>query len=231
MLGNEEDFTACLGLEVEGADENLTELDSAAFRAMIERASAEFPNFAVVATTLRAVHSATVNDWSAIAWSRRPGFVEATPRPDLEILDRVGGGDSFASGLVYGLLEHGDLQTGGRVRRRARRARDDDARRHLDGNARRGRGARPRRRRPRRDALAVDREARVRVEEVERPRVDRDFDRVAFADARVRAETSDERRLRRAGALGEWSRVRSSPTSSANSRTSSVTAGRASTEK
>jgi 2-dehydro-3-deoxygluconokinase len=110
MIGNEEDFTASLGLEVEGADENLTELDTAAFRRMIERASTEFPNFAVVATTLRAVHSATVNDWSAIAWSRDAGFVEATGRRGLEILDRVGGGDSFASGLIYGLLELGDLQ-------------------------------------------------------------------------------------------------------------------------
>jgi len=110
MIGNEEDFTACLGLEVEGVDENLTELDTASFRAMIERASAEFPNFAVVATTLRGVRSATVNDWSAIAWSRDEGFVEATPRPGLEILDRVGGGDSFASGLIYGLLDQPSLQ-------------------------------------------------------------------------------------------------------------------------
>jgi 2-dehydro-3-deoxygluconokinase len=111
MLGNEEDFTACLGLDVEGVDDNLTDLDTAAFRAMIERASVEFPNFKVIATTLRSVRSATVNDWSAIAWSSDSGFVEATPRPDLEILDRVGGGDSFASGLIYGLMHHGDLQT------------------------------------------------------------------------------------------------------------------------
>jgi 2-dehydro-3-deoxygluconokinase len=110
MLGNEEDFTVCLGLVVEGVDENLTELDTPSFRAMIERASVEFPNFSVVATTLRAVRSATINDWSAIAWSRGRGFAEATPRPNLEILDRVGGGDSFASGLIYGLLELGDLQ-------------------------------------------------------------------------------------------------------------------------
>jgi 2-dehydro-3-deoxygluconokinase len=110
MLGNEEDFTACLGLEVEGVDEELTALDTGAFRGMIERAVAEFPGFAVVATTLRAVRSATVNDWSAIAWSRSTGFVEATPRVGLEVLDRVGGGDSFASGLVYGLLEHDDLR-------------------------------------------------------------------------------------------------------------------------
>ena len=78
MIGNEEDFTACLGLEVQGADENLRDLDTAAFRKMIEQAAQEFPNFAVVATTLRTVHSATVNDWSAIAWSAATGFVEAT---------------------------------------------------------------------------------------------------------------------------------------------------------
>ena len=85
MIGNEEDFTACLGFEVEGADENLTEPRHAARSAtMIERAAAEFPNFAVVATTLRTVRSATVNDWSAIAWSRdgglRRGDAPAGPR-------------------------------------------------------------------------------------------------------------------------------------------------------
>ena len=148
MIGNEEDFTACLGLEVEGADENLSELDTGSFRAMIDRATQEFPNFAVVATTLRTVRSATVNDWSAVAWSRDAGFVEATPRPGLEILDRVGGGDSFASGLIYGLLRALRPAARGRVRCRPRSARDDDARRHLDGEPRRGRGARARRGRP-----------------------------------------------------------------------------------
>jgi 2-dehydro-3-deoxygluconokinase len=109
MIGNEEDFTACLGLHVEGVDDNLTDLDTAAFRAMIEQAAAEFPNFKVIATTLRGVKSATINDWGAVGWSRETGFVEATARPGLEILDRVGGGDSFASGLIYGLIKHGDL--------------------------------------------------------------------------------------------------------------------------
>ena len=71
---------------------------------MISAAAGGYPNFAVVATTLRAVRSATMNDWGAIAWSADEGFVEATARPGLEILDRVGGGDSFASGLIYGLL-------------------------------------------------------------------------------------------------------------------------------
>jgi len=107
---NEEDFTACLGLAVEGVDAHLSKLEAPSFRRMIANAVEEFPNFAVVATTLRSVTSATVNDWSAIAWSRDAGFVAATPRSGLEIMDRVGGGDSFASGLIYGLLEHGDLQ-------------------------------------------------------------------------------------------------------------------------
>jgi len=109
LIGNEEDFTACLGLHVSGVDESLRGLDPAAFEAMIGEATAQFPNLQVVATTLREVHSATRNDWGAVAWSRESGFVHATPRRDLEILDRVGGGDSFASGLIYGLLESGDL--------------------------------------------------------------------------------------------------------------------------
>jgi 2-dehydro-3-deoxygluconokinase len=109
MIGNEEDFTASLGFEVEGTDEQLSELSTAAFRAMIEQAAARYPNFSVIATTLRTVRTATVNDWAAVAWGRGVGFAESTPRPGLEILDRVGGGDSFASGLLYGLMELGDL--------------------------------------------------------------------------------------------------------------------------
>lgn len=109
MIGNEEDFTASLGFEVPGTDESLADLDAANFRRMIEAVTKEYDNFRVVATTLRTVRSATVNDWGAVAWSADSGFVEATHRPGLEILDRVGGGDSFASGLVYGLMEHGDL--------------------------------------------------------------------------------------------------------------------------
>src|SRR4051794_29576315 len=78
ILGNEEDFTACLGLAVEGVDAHLSKLEAPSFRRMIANAVEEFPNFAVVATTLRSVTSATVNDWSAIAWSRDAGFVAAT---------------------------------------------------------------------------------------------------------------------------------------------------------
>jgi len=104
MIGNEEDFTASLGFEIEGVDENLTDLDVASFRGMIENVQAAYPNFQVIGTTMRSVHTATINDWGAIAWSKDEGFAEATHRERLEILDRVGGGDSFASGLIYGLM-------------------------------------------------------------------------------------------------------------------------------
>ncbi|MCL3777317.1 MULTISPECIES: sugar kinase [unclassified Actinomyces] len=110
MIGNEEDYTASLGYEVEGVDANLSQLDTSSFERMIEKVVAEFDSFKVTATTLRQVRTATVNDWAAIAWSREGGFVRSTERPGLEVLDRVGGGDSFASGLIYGLMELGDLQ-------------------------------------------------------------------------------------------------------------------------
>lgn len=111
MIGNEEDFTASLGFEVEGVDESLSDLDSSAFAAMINRVAQEFPNFKVIGTTMRGVKTATVNDWGAIAWSPATGVVEAVHRPDLEIMDRVGGGDSFASGLIFGLLDGQPLET------------------------------------------------------------------------------------------------------------------------
>lgn len=108
MIGNEEDFTACLGLEVKGVDANLSKLDAANFRAMIGEAVQAYPNFQVVATTLRAVKSAGINDWGAVAWMDGK-FAEAVHRPNLEIFDRVGGGDSFASGLIYGLMKTNDI--------------------------------------------------------------------------------------------------------------------------
>jgi 2-dehydro-3-deoxygluconokinase len=111
MIGNEEDFTACLGLTVPDTSEDLRDLSTANFRHMIGEAVEKFPNFKVVATTLRGVHSATINDWAAIAWSAKEGFVESISRPELEIFDRVGGGDSFASGLIYGLMELESLQS------------------------------------------------------------------------------------------------------------------------
>jgi 2-dehydro-3-deoxygluconokinase len=110
MLGNEEDFTACLGFSVPDTDAALSELEVDNFKAMIREVTKEYGNFGVVATTLRTVRSATVNDWGAVAWADGE-FAEATHRPALEILDRVGGGDSFASGLIYGLLSGYDLAT------------------------------------------------------------------------------------------------------------------------
>jgi 2-dehydro-3-deoxygluconokinase len=103
MLGNEEDFSAALGFHIDGVDEHLRELDPAKFKQMIGQAVDAYPNFRVVATTLRNATTATVNDWGAIAWMGGE-FYAAPNRERLEIWDRVGGGDSFASGLLYGLL-------------------------------------------------------------------------------------------------------------------------------
>ena len=150
MIGNEEDFTASLGFEVEGVDEHLSDVPVESFKKtldayprahdgfratyyamggqsgthvdapahfapdgkyldelpldeMIEAVRREFPNFQAVATTLRAVKSATVNDWSAVLWCDGE-FHSSRKYKELEIMDRVGGGDSFASGLIYGFL-------------------------------------------------------------------------------------------------------------------------------
>jgi 2-dehydro-3-deoxygluconokinase len=109
MIGNEEDFTASLGFQVEGVDEHLSQLDVGAFQHMINQVVRTYPNFSVTATTLRTVRTATRNDWGAICWADGR-FHQAPARPDLEILDRVGGGDSFASGLIYGFLTFNDPQ-------------------------------------------------------------------------------------------------------------------------
>lgn len=107
MIGNEEDFTACLGLEVEGNDAGLKTLNIDGYKAMLENAVKVYPNWKVVATTLRTVKTASINDWSAICYSDG-NIYESNKYDGLEILDRVGGGDSFASGLVYGLMTTGD---------------------------------------------------------------------------------------------------------------------------
>jgi 2-dehydro-3-deoxygluconokinase len=103
MLGNEEDFTTALGFPVAGAGDGYTRLDPGAYRAMIDAVTREYPELAVVATTLRVARSASVNDWGAVCYC--DGRLEqARTRPELAIYDRIGGGDSFASGLIYGLL-------------------------------------------------------------------------------------------------------------------------------
>src|SRR5690606_29641581 len=103
LFGNEEDFGACLGFEVEGLDPSLSALDPARFGRMMAEVTQAYRNLAVVATTLRVARTATRNDWGAVCFADGEVHV-ATVRPDLEILDRVGGGDSFAAGFVYGLL-------------------------------------------------------------------------------------------------------------------------------
>jgi 2-dehydro-3-deoxygluconokinase len=103
MLVNEEDFTACLGLDVAGLDKDLSNLRVRNFHRMIESALEHFPNLKVIATTLRNAKTATVNDWGAVCYAGGE-FYRATTRENLEIFDRIGGGDSFASGLIYGFL-------------------------------------------------------------------------------------------------------------------------------
>jgi 2-dehydro-3-deoxygluconokinase len=103
MLGNEEDFTTALGFAIEGVGEGYTRLDAAAYRPMIEAVMREYPDLSVVATSLRVAHSASLNDWGALCFCE--GRLEqARTRTELAIYDRIGGGDSFASGLIYGLL-------------------------------------------------------------------------------------------------------------------------------
>ena len=107
MIGNEEDFTACLGFEIEGNDADLKELNLDGYAKMLGEVTKVYPNFKVIATTLRTVRTATVNDWSAMVYAGGR-VVKGMELPGLEIYDRVGGGDSFASGLIYGLMTYGD---------------------------------------------------------------------------------------------------------------------------
>jgi 2-dehydro-3-deoxygluconokinase len=104
MIGNEEDFTAALGLKIEGLDEQLSALDPENFKKMIREAVKQFPNFKVVATTLRTARTANINDWGAILFAGGEFYLART-RENLEIYDRVGGGDGFASGMVFAFLE------------------------------------------------------------------------------------------------------------------------------
>jgi len=103
LIGNEEDFQKVLGYAVEGVDVEKGELDTTAFKKMVTKVTRDFKNIKVVGTTLRGVKSATVNDWSAIMW-HEGAFYDGPNFPNLEIEDRVGGGDGFASGFIYGFL-------------------------------------------------------------------------------------------------------------------------------
>ena len=107
---NEEDVRTCLGFKAEGVNAMPPRLSLDGFKNMIEQAVTAFPNFKVAAATLRAVKTANRNDWGAICWAASQ-FHAAPMRENLEILDRIGGGDGFASGLIYGLMAYGDAQT------------------------------------------------------------------------------------------------------------------------
>ncbi|MGC1374478.1 MAG: sugar kinase [Candidatus Sulfotelmatobacter sp.] len=109
LFGNEEDFTAALGFEVEGVDEHHSKLDHRSFQKMIAKVVEAFPNIGVIATTLRHAKTATVNDWGAMCYYDG-NLYQAPVRENLEIYDRVGGGDSFASGLIYGFLSGNNPQ-------------------------------------------------------------------------------------------------------------------------
>jgi 2-dehydro-3-deoxygluconokinase len=102
LLGNEEDFSAMLGIAIKGVSEDFAELPIAGYEEMLREVAAAYPNLKLIASTLRTVHSASRNGWGAIALYEDK--IVHVPQRDIDILDRVGGGDSFASGLIYGLL-------------------------------------------------------------------------------------------------------------------------------
>ena len=105
LIGNEEDFQKVLGFTVEGTDAGLSTLPVEAYKAMVGKVVKKFPGVRAVGTTLREVVSGLVNNWSAIMFYEGR-FYESRKFMNLEIEDRVGGGDGFCSGFVYGLL-HG----------------------------------------------------------------------------------------------------------------------------
>ena len=104
MIGNEEDFTAALGFRVENLDEDISQIDTSKFELMIADVTASFPNLVVVGTTLRTASTASINDWGAVLFTGGQ-FHQARMRDGLEIYDRVGGGDGFASGMIFSFLE------------------------------------------------------------------------------------------------------------------------------
>jgi len=102
LLGNEEDFSAMLGIALEGVTEDFAELPIASYEKMLREVAAAYPNLKLIATTLRTAHTASRNSWGAIALYQ--GEIVHVAQRDIDILDRVGGGDSFASGLIYGII-------------------------------------------------------------------------------------------------------------------------------
>jgi len=102
LFGNEEDFSAALGIAVEGLSEDFGHLPVSSYETLLKRVAELYPNLKLIATTLRTAHTATQNEWGAVALYQ--GQAIHVPQRPLELMDRVGGGDSFASGLIYGFL-------------------------------------------------------------------------------------------------------------------------------
>ncbi|MGH9561129.1 MAG: sugar kinase [Terracidiphilus sp.] len=102
LLGNEEDFSAMLGIALKGVSEDFVELPIGAYEEMLREVAAAYPNLKLIASTLRTAHTASRNAWGAIALYEDK--IAHVPQREIDIYDRVGGGDSFASGLIYGLL-------------------------------------------------------------------------------------------------------------------------------
>ena len=102
LLGNEEDFSAMLGIAIKGVGEDFAELPIAGYEEMLREVAAAYPNLKLVASTLRTAQTASRNAWGAIALYEDE--IVHVPQREIDIFDRVGGGDSFASGLIYGLL-------------------------------------------------------------------------------------------------------------------------------
>ena len=109
IIANEEDIQACLGLEVAGADVVAGALDAAAYRATAERVAREF-GVAQVAITLRESLSASRNGWSAVLFDAAATQFHQSQRYDIAVVDRIGGGDSFAAGLIFGLVTGRDAE-------------------------------------------------------------------------------------------------------------------------
>ena len=105
LIGNEEDFQAVLGYEIEGVDDNLSALPIESYKSMVRKVAGDYPNLKIIGTTLREVVSATVNNWSAILYDAAADqFYKGPEFEGMEIEDRVGGGDGFASGFAFAFL-------------------------------------------------------------------------------------------------------------------------------
>lgn len=109
ILGNEEDFDTMLGIKADNTDENFSSIDPMNYKKVAEKVMAKYPHIKVVGTSLREVKTALLNNWQGCMMTR-DGFFVSRKYENIEINDRVGGGDSFASALIYSMLQGYDGQ-------------------------------------------------------------------------------------------------------------------------